>query len=425
MKTVFQKIFAALTALFLTLAASGQDSDVLTLHGHVLDSSTSESLFFASVSLSGSRISNVSNSEGVFSLKIPADTSPDAEIVISHLGFLTRNIKVSEFSGHTQERPLEISLVPMSLQLDPAMVRAMDGLAIFRAAYYKIRDNYPTERVGMTAFYREMIRKGSAKYLVLNEAVIDIDKASYSGFSADRVGIYKGRGTLNYDSTDTLFIKLQGGINTALAIDMVKNPFAGVGLEEAMTMYSFDLDGTAIYDGRSFYAVRFTPKNREDGILFKGTVYIETESLAIGRVELSLDFEGRQEEAARIFIVKRSPGMQFAVNRADYVVSYRCIDDKWYYDYCRVDLGFNVRKQRSLFRSNFSVTAEMAVTDHKDGGIAIDPADRVKFKVILSDQVSDFADDNFWEDYNIIEPDQSIDVVIRRIVRQLNRRNRQ
>ena len=58
MKTVFQKIFAALTALFLTLAASGQDSDVLTLHGHVLDSSTSESLFFASVSLSGSRISN-------------------------------------------------------------------------------------------------------------------------------------------------------------------------------------------------------------------------------------------------------------------------------------------------------------------------------------------------------------------------------
>ena len=277
----------------------------------------------------------------------------------------------------------------------------------------------------MTAFYREMIRKGSAKYLVLNEAVIDIDKASYSGFSADRVGIYKGRGTLNYDSTDTLLIKLQGGINTALAIDMVKNPFAGVGLEEAMTMYNFDLDGTAIYDGRSFYAVRFTPKNREDGILFKGTVYIETESLAIGRVELSLDFEGRQEEAARIFIVKRSPGMQFAVNRADYVVSYRCIDDKWYYDYCRVDLGFNVRKQRSLFRSNFSVTAEMAVTDHKDGGIAIDPADRVKFKDILSDQVSDFADDNFWEDYNIIEPDQSIDVVIRRIVRQLNRRNRQ
>ena len=66
----------------------------------------------------------------------------------------------------------------------------------------------------------------------------------------------------------------------------------------------------------------------------------------------------------------------------------------------------------------------MAVTDHRDGGIAIATADRVKFKDILSDQVSAFTDDNFWEDYNIIEPDQSIDVVIKRIIRQLNRRNR-
>ena len=424
MKTVFQKFLAALTALFLTLAASGQDSDVLTLHGHVLDSSTSGSLFFASVSLSGTRISNVSNSDGVFSLKIPADTSPDANIVVSHLGFMTRNVKVSEFAGSSQERPLEILLAPMSIQLDPATVRAMDGLAIFRAAYYKVRDNFPTDRVGMTAFYREMIRKGTAKYLVLNEAVIDIDKAPYTGFSSDRVGIYKGRGNLNYDSSDTLLVKLQGGISTALDIDMVKNPFAGLGLDEAMTTYQFTLNGTAVYDDKSFYAVDFTPKNRDEDILFNGTVYIETESLAIGRVEFSMDIEGRQEEAARIFVVKRSPGMLFAVNRADYVVSYRCVDDKWYYDYCRVDLGFNVRKQRSLFRTNFSVTAEMAVTDHKDGGIAIDPAERVKFKDILSDKVSDFADDNFWEDYNIIEPDQSIDVVIRRIVRQLNRRNR-
>ncbi|MBR5055263.1 MAG: carboxypeptidase-like regulatory domain-containing protein [Bacteroidales bacterium] len=424
MRICIKTIVAAVAAIFLTLAAYGQETGVITLHGHVLDSSNSESLFFSSVSLSGSTISNVSNADGIFSLKIPENTPADARITISHLGFLTRTLTVGDFAGSTQEHPLVITLAPMTIELDPARVRAMDGQSIFRAAFYKIRDNYPNERVGMTAFYREMIRKGTAKYLVLNEAVIDIDKAPYIGLSADRVGIYKGRGSLNYDSSDTLLVKLQGGISTALNIDMVKNPFVGLSLDEMMTMYIFDLTGTAMYDGRSFYAISFKPINPEDGILFKGTVYIETESLAIGRVEFSLDFEGRAEEAARIFIVKRSQGMRFTVNRADYVVSYRCVDDKWYYDYCRVDLGLNARKQRSLFRSNFSITAEMAVTDHKEGGIAIDPADRVKFKDILSDQVSAFADDNFWEDYNIIEPDQSIDVVIRRIVRQLNRRER-
>ena len=424
MKTGIKHLFASLFALLIALTASRQETGIITLHGHIIDSSTSESLFFSSVSLSGSRISNVSNSDGVFSLKIPEDTPGDAEIIISHLGFMTRSVKVSAFAGSTQNRPLEISLAPMSLQLDPARVRAIDGLSIFRSAWSKIADNYPTERVGMTAFYREMIKKGNAKYLVLNEAVIDIDKASYTGFSTDRVGIYKGRGSLNYDSTDTLFVKLQGGISTALEIDMVKNPFAGLTLDECIYMLEFTLTGTAVYDDMTFYAIDFKPRHRDDGILYKGTVYIETESLAIGRVEFSLDIDDRAEEAARIFIIKHSPDMRFLMNRADYVVSYRCVEGKWYYDYCRVDLNFTARKLRSLFRNSFTVTEEMAVTDHREGGIAIAQADRVKFRDILSEQVSDFTDDNFWEDYNIIEPDQAIDVVIRRIIRQLNRRNR-
>ena len=425
MRTVFKTILLTLCSAFLALTASGQETGVMTLYGHIKDGSNEESLFLTSVSLSGSSISNVTNSDGVFSLKIPADTRPDARITISHLGFMTRTLRVSDFSGSNQDRPLEIALAPMSLQLDPALVRAMDGYSIFRSAWLKVKDNYPTERVGMTAFYREMIKKGNTKYLVLNEAVIDIDKAPYIGFQNDRVGIYKGRGSLNYDSTDTLFVKLQGGISTALAIDMVKNPFAGVSLEEAEAMLDFTLTGTAIYDDRTFYKIDFVPRNIEDGILYKGTVYIETESLAIGRVEFSLDIRDRAEDAARIFIIKHSPGIRFFMNKADYVISYRCVDGKWYYDYCRADLNFTARKQRSLFRNSFSITEEMAVTDHREGGIAIATADRVKFSDILSEQVSDFADDNFWEDYNIIEPDQSIDVIIRRIIRQLNRRNRQ
>lgn len=425
MKTSLRHILTAIAGvLVLAFSAYGQESGVITLHGHVTDRTTTESLFYTSVSLDGSRIRNVSNSEGVFSLKIPDDTPLDALVTVSHLGFMTRTLKVSDFSGSSQEHPLEIALAPMSIQLDAARVRALDGYSIFRAAWFKVKDNYPTERVGMTAFYREMIRKGTAKYLVLNEAVIDIDKAPYSGFSSDRIGIYKGRGSLNYDSTDTLFVKLQGGISTALAIDMVKNPFAGVSLDEAQSLLEFTLKGTEIYDGRTFYAIDFTPRSHDEDILYKGTVYIETESLAIGRVEFSLDIGNRQEEAAKIFVVKRPAGMRFLINRADYIVSYRYADGKWYYDYCRVDLNFTARKQRSLFRNNFTITEEMAVTDHRDGGIAIASADRVKFKDILSDQVSAFTDDNFWEDYNIIEPDQSIDVVIKRIIRQLNRRNR-
>ena len=90
MRICIKTIVAAVAAIFLTLAAYGQETGVITLHGHVLDSSNSESLFFSSVSLSGSTISNVSNADGIFSLKIPENTPADARITISHLGFLTR-----------------------------------------------------------------------------------------------------------------------------------------------------------------------------------------------------------------------------------------------------------------------------------------------------------------------------------------------
>ena len=157
MKTCIKCFAAAFAAIFLALSAAGQETGVTTLHGHVLDSSNSESLFFTSVSLSGSTISNVSNADGVFSLKIPENTPADAKITISHLGFMTRSLTVGDFAGSTQEKPLVIQLVPMTIELDPARVRAMDGQAIFRAAFLKVRDNYPTDRVGMTAFYRESI----------------------------------------------------------------------------------------------------------------------------------------------------------------------------------------------------------------------------------------------------------------------------
>lgn len=424
MNAFIKRLAVSAISFFAVLPAlNGQDTGVITLFGHVTDSRTEESLFFSSVSLSGTKITNVSNADGLFSFKIPAGTAEGSQVQISHLGYLTRSLPVSAFEGHSLEDPLEIKMTQVSVMLDPASVRALDPYILLRSAFYKVRDNFPDERTGMTAFYREMVKKGTAKYLVLNEAVIDIDKGSYTGISMDRVGIFKGRGSTNYDTSDTLFVKLQGGISTALQLDMAKDPFLGFSVDEIDDYYDFAMGGVESNDERSFYVVEFSPDPKAKEILFKGRIFIETESLAIGRVEFSMALEGREEEASNLFVVKRPSGTRFFVNNADYIISYKCFDGKWYYDYCRADVSFTTRKIHSLFKSNFSVTEEMAVTDHKKGGIAITPAGRVKFKDVLSDRVADFTDDGFWEDYNIIEPDQSIDVLIRKIVRQLNRRN--
>ncbi|MBP5635532.1 MAG: carboxypeptidase-like regulatory domain-containing protein [Bacteroidales bacterium] len=417
-----KRLLAISILLLACWGALGQTRDFLTLSGKVTDSQTGEALAFVSVNLKGTNISIVTNSEGVFSLKVPETTGADARVSISSIGYLTAEYAVNDFLQLPEDRMLSVHLLPVVMRLDPAVVRSVDPKVLFSTAYARVRWNYPSKAVGMTAFYREMIRKGTAKYLVLNEAVVDIEKASYSGYANDKAAIYKGRGSINYDVTDTLFVQFQGGITAALDLDMVKSPFVGTTLQAATHFYDFSLDGIETLDGKTCYVVGFRPKEGAQPFLFIGKMFIETESFAIARMEFSMDLKGREEAAAGEFIIRRPADRRFTVEHADYSVNFKEYDGLWYFEYSRVDINFTARKRRSLFRTSYTVTGEMAVTDHKKGEFKVESDERVRMRDILSNRVAAFTDEDFWEGYNVIEPDQSIDQAIRRIIRQLRRR---
>lgn len=407
--------------LFLSICFYAGAQDIVSVSGRVIDSETSRPIAAASVNLDGTRISIITNTEGDFTLKMPANQANGGKIVVSHLGYVISETPVSAFPA--EDKALTIRLIPMSLQLDPAVIRAVDPLVLFRTAYARVKDNYPTERIGMTTFYREMIRKDNSKYLVLNEAIVDVDKSSYSGFGADRAAIYKGRGSVNVNSADTLFVKFQGGITTALAIDMVKNPFLGLDMYTACEAYKFTLGEMANIDDIPFYTLEFTPVKREFEYMYSGTIYIDMESYAIARMEFQINLSDyTREDAAKLFIVSTPPRTRFSIDHASYTINYKKVDGKWYFDYSKTDLGFYARKTRSLFRHYYGITSEMAVTDHKEEALIIEGQDRVRTNAILTDDIQAFEDPDFWEDYNTIQPEQSIQNAIQRIIRQLNRR---
>ena len=66
---------------------------------------------------------------------------------------------------------------------------------------------------------------------------------------------------------------------------------------------------------------------------------------------------------------------------------------------------------------------EMAVTDWEQNLSNSIPRtkDRMKSSIILSDEAIGFADPDFWGEYNIIEPEKSIESAIKKIQRQLRR----
>ncbi|MEJ6793373.1 MAG: hypothetical protein QNK89_11780 [Lacinutrix sp.] len=63
----------------------------------------------------------------------------------------------------------------------------------------------------------------------------------------------------------------------------------------------------------------------------------------------------------------------------------------------------------------------MAITDWDQNTIAFKnkPKSRLKPNVILADEASGFADPDFWGEYNIIEPEKSIESAIKKIIKQL------
>lgn len=426
--TLVRLAYAALTAFLFTLSAPAlssvpQDSlRIPIVYGKITDSSDGHSLAFASVTHVVSGVSNVSNSEGFFSLKLPMEVLPEDEIRVSFLGYVTATLRVEDFSGSCPDKPYGIQLPPVSFTLDPAVIRSIDPLDLLNEAYDKVKENYPSVTTGMTAFYREIIRRQSGRYLALSEAVIDINKASYTSFQNDRARIFKGRASTDYRAADSILIRFRGGVVAALDMDNVKNPFAGVWLREVERHYRFAMGEPVLRDGLFFYVVTFTQIDGSEEILYSGRLYIESGSLAIGRIELSLNVKGREEKAAGIMVVKRPPDTRFYITKADYAVNYKRFGDTWHYDYSLMRIYLSSRKGKSFFRNNYVITGEMAVTAHNEAPARIGADERLRFKDFLSEKVGDFRDDDFWGDYNVIEPDKSIDAVIRRIIRRLERR---
>jgi hypothetical protein len=109
-----------------------------------------------------------------------------------------------------------------------------------------------------------------------------------------------------------------------------------------------------------------------------------------------------------------------------YRVDYREKDGKWYYGYSSVNMEFKVDWADKWFNSVYSTTAEMAITDWEKNlsGELPKNRERIKKSIILNDEATGFSDPDFWGEYNIIEPEKSIESAIRKIQRQLRRADR-
>lgn len=103
-----------------------------------------------------------------------------------------------------------------------------------------------------------------------------------------------------------------------------------------------------------------------------------------------------------------------------YRVKFREQEGKWYFTYSRAEVKVKVKWKKKLFNPSYTIMSEIAITDRtEEEVIKFNSRERLKMGDIFTQQLSAFADPDFWGDYNVIEPDQSIESAIRRLNRKL------
>ena len=399
----------------------GKDSpDLLSVTGRVIDRESGKPLVFASITMLQSGISNVSNGEGFFSIKFPEEMSGDS-LSISYIGYKTINVALTDIMDAKSTHKFFMDLLPF--EISGAVIRPKEANDIVKMAIANISKNYPQEDMRMTAFYREMIKKKNT-YVTLTEAALDINKASYNNnFISDQASIFKGRGSVDWNKIDTIFVKFRGGINSSLEGDIMKYPLLAVEKSRLDDHYIFSFLNTTYINDKLHYIIFFTPKNPKDEILFEGKLYIEVNSLAVTRAEYGIKIEeNKVKEATSLFVRKKPKELQVKMLYASYLVQYKEYQDKYVFDYSRTELKFDSKWEDKIFKNSYTIISELAVTDKGEGGIKIPSSHRVKSNDITLDRVEDFKDDEFWKDYNVIEPESGINNVINKIIKNLNRK---
>lgn len=377
----------------------------ITISGHVVSMLSQNPIADAEIRVHGSKVSVITNEDGYFSLKL--ETMPKA-LEVSALGHKNTTVECAKVADLSD---FMVWLEPTSHILSAVTVYSAEDIVM--TALDRVDGNFTLSNERLSCFYRETVKKQS-HYTNISEAVMDLYKTGYDhDIARDKVQIVKGRSLVSQKQRDTLAIKVMGGPAEAVLIDLVKNRDV-LFFEEDLPAYRFDMEESTVIDNRPQFVISFYPVEERDYPLYTGTIYVDVERLAFTRIETSLDMSN-QGKATRFMLVKKPKGLRFKPKALNTTVSYHFDGECSRLSYVRNTYLFNCDWKRRLFATSYRVVSEMVVTDYELSDIPRSRKNMFGRYDVLSSDVADFNDSDFWNDYNIIEPSESLEYAVKRL----------
>ncbi len=386
--------------------------DYITIYGNITSSENSQPLPLVNISIIGEPIGTTSNYDGFYKFLIPKKYLGDT-LYFSSIGYDSERILVPD-----KDSLLDISLIERTIKLKEIKVEYLKASDIINKVIDNIPNNYPKSPMLLSAFFRETIKQ-DGKYIEISEAALDIYKSSYLlNNDLERTRFVKGRKTVDEDNVSLARLKLAGGPSLFATLDIVKHPeFLGTNKDVS---YSFYYIGKSIERDKQIYIVGFKPLYESENIYYQGELHIDSESFAI----ISADFKMTKQtlkESEKFLIQKKAKKIKSTPIYTQYHIEYRPYGNKWILNNIRGELKIKIiDKRNKKTKSIYNTTSELLITNAISGkGQKIKYTDTFKSNYVLSDWITN-NDEDFWKDYNIINPEKSLINIFKSLPVEIN-----
>lgn len=369
------------------------------LSGKVMDQKKKNPISYASISVLNKAIGTLTNSDGEFLLKLHPKYITDT-LIISYMGYAQVLTPAS--------RLLDDDLILMnsvSIRIREVKITATTPEKLLNNIRANLDNNYSSHYKLMNAFYRETIKQND-NYINVSEAIIDILKAPYNSARNDLARLVKGRQSPDVQPFEWVNFKLQGGPFTITHLDVVKVMETFIDLNY-QHQYEYKITRVIWYNNIPVYVLEFKPVSDNYFHGFVGELFVHRETFAIIHARYGFNRSGLKK-ATPVLVKRTPPGVKVRPVFVEYQVSYQEYQGKWQLTAAHADLKFKVRSRRDNINSEFHSVSELLITKIHPTDLKRFPRDEsFSHRDIFAEMIHNY-DLDFWENYNIIKPDEDL-----------------
>ena len=195
---------------------------------------------------------------------------------------------------------------------------------------------------------------------------------------------------------DTLSVKMMGGPTLAATSDAVKE-YELLWYDFDHHLYACEMDHPQYIGDRLQFVIRFKPSGIAEYPLFNGMLYIDRETLAFTRIEMSMDMSD-PAKVTRLLLVRKPGGLRFTPREMSFVMSYRPDGQISRLEYFRATMSFDCDWKKHGMKTSYRLVNETVITDVLTPVVPIPRGEQFRPSDVMTEKAIEFMDPVFWED---------------------------